>query len=143
MRLAHTICLILLMAVGLSRAATAEGTSDIEQLYIVECGRCHGPVAMDRVGDSIGKPRFLQAMMPVFGPNLIDIVGRPAGIIDSFAYSEAFRAATEGLVWTEENLERLMIDSRAMIPGSFMFYAQPDPLVRRALMDYLKAPAGT
>ena len=47
----------------------------------------------------------------VRGPNLFNVVGRPAASVEGFEYSEAMiRAREAGLVWTVEALDRFLID---------------------------------
>jgi cytochrome c2 len=36
------------------------------------------------------------------GPHLVGIVGRPAGSVEGFKYSEAMKSS--GVTWTEENI---------------------------------------
>lgn len=57
------------------------------------------------------------------GPNLFDIVGKPAGVIDGFRYSKAFQdLAAEGLVWTEEHLDGFLANPREFAPGTRMSF---------------------
>ncbi len=58
----------------------------------------------------------------IFGPNLFDMYGKPAGAIEGYAYSEAL--LNSGLVWDDVNLdgflsnpEQFLRGSRARFPG--------------------------
>lgn len=74
------------------------------------------------------------------GPGLNGIVGRKAGAVDGFVYSEALAAAGEkGLVWTEDNLSKFLTDPLAFIPDNKMaFGAVADTQERADLIAFLK-----
>jgi len=52
------------------------------------------------------------------GPPLKGIVGRKAGSIEGFKYSKALASAN--LVWTEENIAKLLRDPAGFVPGMNM-----------------------
>lgn len=79
------------------------------------------------------------AVVPPFGPPLHGVVGRPAGSVEGFPYSRAFKSTLREMVWDREALDRWITDSQAWVPGSMMFYAQPDPEIRRKIITYLEA----
>ena len=79
------------------------------------------------------------AVVPPFGPPLRGVVGRPAGSIEGFPYSRAFKRILPGVVWNRDTLDRWITDSQAWVPGSMMFYQQPDPDIRRKIIIYLEA----
>jgi cytochrome c len=55
------------------------------------------------------------------GPSLFGIVGRAAGAIPGFEYSNALRRkATEGWVWDTRTIDRFIADPKAVIPGTSM-----------------------
>src|SRR5215510_4190139 len=74
------------------------------------------------------------------GPSLNGIVGRKAGTIASFVYSDVNgEAGTKGLVWTEDNLSKYLDNPAAYMPGNKMTYAGlKDESDRRDLIAYLK-----
>lgn len=74
------------------------------------------------------------------GPGLDAIVGRKAGAVEGFIYSEALAKANEnGLVWTPENLSKFLTDPQAFVPGNKMaFGAVTDPGERQDLIAFLK-----
>ncbi|WP_205859817.1 c-type cytochrome [Cochlodiniinecator piscidefendens] len=50
------------------------------------------------------------------GPNLYGVIGRAAGTVDGFNYSDDLAAAgAAGLIWTEENLAEYATDPRAFL----------------------------
>jgi len=52
------------------------------------------------------------------GPSLAGVVGREAGTIEGFKYSDAIKAS--GVTWTPENLDAWLVDSAGFIPGNRM-----------------------
>ena len=126
----------LLMGTDMSFADdAAEGSGRYEK----ECGYCHFSAELPLESRGGGEARLIPAMMATFGPKLRGIVGRAAGSDSKFNYSADFRAGTAGLIWTRENLDRFMTDSRTMVPGTRMFYRQPDAQIRRQIIAYLKS----
>jgi cytochrome c2 len=79
------------------------------------------------------------AVVPPFGPPLHGVYGRPAGSVEGFPYSRAFKNTLQGVVWNRDTLDRWISDSQAWVPGSMMFYQQPDPEIRRKIIAYLQA----
>ncbi|HEX6014581.1 MAG TPA: c-type cytochrome [Geminicoccaceae bacterium] len=77
------------------------------------------------------------------GPNLHGVVGRPAGAVDGFAYSEALQArAADGLVWDEAALDAFLADPQGFLPDNAMgFFGLRDEDARADLIAYLKAAA--
>ncbi len=75
----------------------AKGESEFKK-----CKSCHAIVADD--GTEIVKGGKT-------GPNLYGVVGRNAGSVEDFKYSDVMKEAGEkGLVWTEENLVSYLPD---------------------------------
>jgi cytochrome c len=63
------------------------------------------------------------AEMNLPGPHLAGIVGRRAGTVPGFEYSEAARAAAAaGLVWDEAALDAFLADPAAALPGTAMAF---------------------
>lgn len=106
-------------------AAAQEGNPDDGAEVFKKCRACHdiGPDAKNRVG-----------------PVLNDIIGRHAGTIEGFAYSEANKTAGgKGLVWTEEVLLKYLENPLAFMPGTKMAFAGlKDPQDRKDLIAYLR-----
>ena len=73
------------------------------------------------------------------GPNLAGIVGRKAGSL-KFRYSKALKnKASEGLVWTEANLDKFLKKPRSFIKKTRMaFGGLKKDKDRKALIEYLK-----
>lgn len=99
-----------------------------QQLFHDHCAACHTHKSGVRV---------------VFGPSLKGVVGRRAGSVPGFPYSDALKKS--GLVWTEDNLRKWLADSAHMLPDTLMPHvAISDPAEQIYLIAYLKtlkAPA--
>jgi cytochrome c len=54
------------------------------------------------------------------GPILNGVVGRPAGSVPGYPYSDANK--TSGIVWDEATLHIYLADPKAKIPGTKMVY---------------------
>ena len=70
------------------------------------------------------------------GPPLVKIVGRPAGKVDGFRYSEGLSKAD--FAWDESRLDTWLTNPQAVIPGVVMAYRQAKPETRAAIIAYLK-----
>jgi cytochrome c len=74
------------------------------------------------------------------GPSLHNIVGRTAGQVPGFRYSEANK--NSGIVWTEQELYVYLENPKAKIPGTIMaFVGIKDSQKRADLIAYLKSPS--
>jgi len=77
------------------------------------------------------------------GPNLHRIFGKPAAVVEDFAYSEAFlKAKDDGLVWTPETMAAFIADPHGMVPGNRMRYPpaigyETSPEKERMMVEYL------
>jgi cytochrome c2 len=113
------------MAVLAAAAAAQEGNAEDGAEVFKKCRACHdvGPEAKNKVG-----------------PLLNDIIGRKAGTIDGFAYSEANKAAgAKGLTWTEEVLFKYLENPLTFMTGTKMAFAGlKDPQDRKDVIAYLK-----
>jgi len=56
--------------------------------------------------------------LKAYGPSLMGIVGRKAGSLEGFAYSDAMKAS--GIVWTEGALRGWIADNTGFLPGTRM-----------------------
>jgi cytochrome c len=71
------------------------------------------------------------------GPSLHGVVGRKAGSIPGFAYSNANKKS--GIVWTEQKIYDYLKNPQAMVPGTKMtFPGLPSPQDRADVVSYLK-----
>jgi cytochrome c len=81
------------------------------------CGDCH-------VLDGVGQ-----------GPNLVGVIGRRAGSLPGYDYTDAIKAS--GLTWTPAELDRFLQGPKQLVPGTAMQVIVPDPAQRRDLIAYL------
>lgn len=85
------------------------------------CGVCHSVQVKGGPGE---------------GPNLVGLVGRPAGSQPDFAkYSEALKAS--GLTWSTTTLDEFLTNPMAMVPGTFMPLRIQDDKTRADVIAYL------
>ena len=71
------------------------------------------------------------------GPNLYNILGRTAGALDDFAYSEAMTSS--GITWTEAELDAYIANPAGKLPGTSMVAgALGDADKRAAVIAYIK-----
>ena len=74
------------------------------------------------------------------GPNLAGLVGRIAGSVDDYVYSDALK--NSGLTWTVEELDAFLADPAAKVPGTTMAVgAVSDAEKRSAIVAYLASLA--
>jgi cytochrome c len=88
-----------------------------QQAYEARCGGCHS-VDADRIG-----------------PRHAGVIGRRAGSVPGFAYSDALRKS--GLVWDAALVERWLANPEALVPGQRMGYQLADAQVREDIVAYL------
>lgn len=110
-----------LLGAPLASAQDAENGADVFK----RCRACHdvGENAKNKVG-----------------PLLNGIIGRKAGTIEGFNYSDANKkAGSEGWVWTEEKMLEYLLNPRTAMPGNKMAFAGiRDEQDRKDLIAYLK-----
>ena len=70
------------------------------------------------------------------GPRHRGVVGRRAGSIQDYAYSEALKIS--GLTWDEATLDRWLTNPSALVPGTKMFFRIDDAQARADIIAYLK-----
>ena len=96
--------LVLAMAPAMT-PAMAQDTPPGQRVFN-QCRSCHqvGPTAKN-----------------VIGPQLNGLIGRPAGSVPGYAYSEANKSS--GITWTEAVFAEYIKNPKAKIPGTKMAYA--------------------
>jgi cytochrome c len=104
-------------AIAAQSQATAGDADKGEQIY-ARCAACHS-MSMDRTG-----------------PRHCGLLGRRAGAVPGFVYSEAMRQS--GIVWTVATLDRFLANPLKAMPGTAMGYAGvSDPKERADLVAFL------
>ena len=111
--------------------ASADGAFDSikveagEALYDAECHRCHADNSDD----------------PSYGPTLVGVVGRAAGGVEGYEYSDAL--ANAGIVWTPAALRAWIEDNTGLMPGTKMRHVGiEDRTVQDFILAYLESISG-
>lgn len=123
-----TLAFILTLPASLAVAESSSvGSIRIEagqKFFEVECRRCHAIDSQDKS----------------YGPPLEGIIGRKAGSVENYPYSDALKAA--GFVWTPGALRAWMEDNQALIPGTKMRHVGiTDPVEQEFILSWLKQTA--
>lgn len=93
---------LLTMASG---AALADGDAAAGKKVFNKCKTCHA----------------LEAGVNKIGPSLAGVIGRAAGTVEGFKYSDAMQGS--GITWDEETLDKYLADPKGFIPGNKMAFA--------------------
>ena len=110
---------VALICFGISVRAEEDG----DRLFRNTCGICHS----------------LQPGQNRLGPSLAGIVGRKAGTVAGFDYSEANK--NSNVVWDEAQLDQYLSNSKEFMPGTKMAYpGMKNAEQRKALIAYLRDP---
>jgi cytochrome c len=102
---------------------------------------CAGSAAAQEQGDQVFKRscavcHTTEARKNKIGPSLAGIVGRKAGSVERFSYSDANRKS--GITWDAATLDKYLTDPRNFMPGTKMvFIGLKKPEDRQAVIDWL------
>ena len=119
-RMRRTVIAGLLLA-GSATTALAADPAAGEKIFKAQCGICHAVAA--------GENRI--------GPTLFGVVGRPAGGVPGFNYTADHKKL--GITWDAANLDKYLVNPRAMVPDTSMVYAGlKDDTERADLVAYLQ-----
>jgi cytochrome c len=110
-----------LMGAFVLAAAAHAAAADGAALFESRCAACHS------LDPAAGK----------MGPPLRGVVGRKAGGLGGYAYSEGLRRAH--LVWSPRSLDAFLTSPDAVAPGTKMPVSVADAAVRSVLIRYLEA----
>jgi cytochrome c len=99
--------------------AEAEGGTNGQSLFQRRCTGCHA-LAADHEG-----------------PRLRGVVGRIAGTVKTFQYSEALQNAKH--TWDEATLDKWLTDTESVVPDNDMSFRVPKPEERAAIISYLRS----
>ena len=101
-------------AIGGAKGDTIDGRSAFEK-------RCTGCHALDH---------------EKVGPRLAGVVGRKAGTVSGFHYSDAVKKSA--VVWNEAVLDKWLTDPETVIPDTDMAFRLDNPRERAAIIAFLK-----
>lgn len=119
--------------VGTTASFVAQAANDDPELaFNGHCRECH---AFDKGDNRIG-------------PTLFGVVGRKAGTVPGFAYSDSLK--NSGITWDEKSLDKWISNPNTFIPGNNMgaiFSGLSDASERAKIIAFLKSdtnkkPAG-
>jgi len=112
---------VLALAVSsvLPSRANGQSVQDGQALFQKRCTGCH---ALDADHE---------------GPRLRGVVGRAAGSVKTFQYSEALKNAKH--TWDEANLDKWLTDTESVVPDNDMSFRVPKREERAAIISYLKS----
>jgi len=118
----RTFCLMIAAALA-AFAGRAPADDDVkagEAVFNRSCAVCHAAEA--------GKNKA--------GPSLAGVVGRKAGAVEGFKYSDAMK--NSGVTWSNDTLDKYLADPKAFMPGNRMLYpGLKKEADRKAVIDYL------
>ncbi|MGX4643765.1 PQQ-dependent sugar dehydrogenase [Massilia sp. SYSU DXS3249] len=118
-----------LAATTLALANTASAAPTVGQTYFDQnCASCHtvDPKLSSRAG-----------------PGLYNLIGRKAGAVPGFNYTDAMsKAGAAGKTWTREELDLFLRDPNKNVPGTAMPIGVADAKQRAAVIDYLATQSG-
>ncbi|MEO0465030.1 MAG: c-type cytochrome [Pseudomonadota bacterium] len=105
----------------IAQYASLTGDAAKGQRVFTQCMSCHA----------------VQEGRNMAGPSMFGIVGRPAGTVEGFRYSDA--NANSGIVWTEATMFAYLEAPQQFIPGTIMaFPGLPSAQDRADVIAYLK-----
>ena len=105
--------------IGFTVSVRAE--EDGDRLFRTTCGICH----------------TIQSSQNRLGPSLAGIVGRKAGTVPGFNYSDANK--NSNVVWDEAQLDQYLTDPKQFMPGTKMIYpGMKEAEQRKAVIAYLR-----
>lgn len=114
-----------LLVVGISHAGCDPTAGKV--VFESKCATCH--IAHEGAADAAG-------------PNLFEVIGRPAASRPTFGYSPGMRAIS--IVWSRETLDRYLIDPQAMVPTTYMaFTGLKRDADRRVVICFLESLAAS
>lgn len=110
------------LSVGVVGAASAQDAAAGEKVF-AKCKACH----------------VIEAAQNKVGPSLHGIIGRTAGTVEGFKYSESMiQHGKDGLVWNNENLDKYLTDPKQFVPKNKMaFPGLKNPQDRANVIAYI------
>lgn len=109
-------------ALAFGSAHAQEGDASAGEQVFRKCQACH---VVDEEKNRVG-------------PHLVNIIGRQAGAVEDYRYSDAMMES--GLVWDEATLDQYLADPKGVVKGTKMAFAGlKDEEDRRNVIAYLKS----
>jgi cytochrome c len=105
----------------LMHAVPAHADAALGKTQFAACAACHSASGSDGIG-----------------PHLNGVLGRKAGSVAGFSYSQAMSQSR--IVWNPQNLAAYLADPQKVVPGNKMpFAGMQDPTEVANIVDYLKS----
>jgi cytochrome c len=123
LKVACHVSIVTTLLCGAANAQQPKGDEEPELQFNGHCRECHSFVKNDNR----------------LGPTLYGVVGRKAGTVPGFAYSESVKDS--GIVWDEATLDKWITNPGAVIPDNNMaalFGGIDDPAIRAKIVAFLK-----
>lgn len=112
---------LLLALAGMSFARATGSDAPGERIFTNACSDCH----------------TVEAGRNKRGPSLHGVIGRPAGNVPGYSYSDAMKHS--GIVWTPDRLTRYLASPKTDVPGTKMrMLEHPSPAEVGALISWLQ-----
>ncbi len=86
-------------------ASMAQDAAAGEKVFFAKCKVCHMPP---------------DAAKSLVGPSLAGVVGRKAGTVEGYHYSDANK--NSGITWDEAELKKYLKDPKGLVPGTKMVF---------------------
>jgi cytochrome c len=102
-----------------SPGAAGAGSLDGKDVFAKRCSGCHGTDASKE------------------GPRLRGVIGRRAGTVPGFQYSDALR--NSGIVWNEGLVNKWLESTEGLVKDNDMEFHVSNPDERAAVIGYLKS----
>jgi len=93
------------LALGLTSGVATAGDAEAGKKVFAKCAVCH---VVDKPQNKVG-------------PTLHGVIGRPAGTVEGFKYSDAMK--NSGLVWDEATLDAYLENPKEHVKGTKMAFA--------------------
>ena len=94
------------LSAGVVGAASAQDAAAGEKVF-AKCKACH----------------VIDAPTNRVGPSLHGVIGRTAGTVEGFKYSESMiQHGKDGLVWTNETIDQYLADPKGFVPKNKMAF---------------------
>tara|TARA_R110000737_G_scaffold26627_3_gene45395 strand:- start:7890 stop:8303 length:414 start_codon:yes stop_codon:yes gene_type:complete len=81
----------------------------------------------------------LQGRTNQVGPYLADVLGRKAGSVSGYDYSEAM--ASQDFTWDAEKLQAFILDTESVVPGTNMAFGGIDKDQAADVVEYIRSLA--
>jgi cytochrome c len=116
----------------------------IAALSVLAASALFAPAAANAAGDPVHGAEIYQRCQlchsiehDLVGPRHLGLLGRKAGSIPGFPYSDAIRRS--GITWSETTLNEFLSGPQAYVPGTRMtFTGLPDAQDRADVIAFLK-----